>query len=109
MRAVSESHAQSKQKESFISNLVSCAIKSSLSYVTTLGMEENLFFSLIVMNNNMKLLKSFGQTVLTLSNVFLLPPQLYYLVLIVYTDHKMGNASRHWECIRYCLDGLQRG
>lgn len=57
----------------------------------------------------MKLLKSFGQTVLTLSNVFPLPPQLYYLVLIVYTDHKMGNVSRHWECMRYCLDGLQRG
>lgn len=41
--------------------------------------------------------------VLTLSNVFLLPPQLYYLVLIVYTDHKIGTASRHWECIEYCL------
>lgn len=57
----------------------------------------------------MKLLKSFGQTVLTLSNVFPLHPQLCYLVLIVYTDHKMGNVSRHWDCIRYCLDGLQRG
>lgn len=48
-------------------------------------------------------LVSFGHTVLTLSNVFLLPPQLYYLVLIVYTDHKIGTVSRHWECIRYCL------
>lgn len=92
-----------------ISKLFSCAIKTSLlpRHNTWDGVEQFFPNCYEEKHEALGVLDEWSWPFLMSSH----PQLLYYLVLIVYTDHKIGNISWYWECTRryYYLYGLWSG